>query len=111
LDANLAATLRIGAKGSSNIDDVLAEPNRELAVRQEVDTGRIYISRAIFRQYCLERGINFQRAMFDMLKKNILLRENMLKVLGADTKFESGRVRCLEIDSVALITLNHIGTP
>lgn len=105
LDAHLSATLNISAKGASNIDNVLSEPNRELAVRKETDTGLLYVNRSVFRKYCMDNGINFNRALLEMTKKRILKRDNMLKTLGAGTKFESGKVRCMEIDSVALVNL------
>jgi uncharacterized protein (DUF927 family) len=109
LDASLSGTLSISAKGASNIDNVIAEPNRELVVRKEIDTGLIYVNRTVFRRYCMENGINFNRVILDMIKKKLLNRDSIHKTLGAGTKHESGRVRCMEINATALASL--LGTP
>lgn len=102
LDVSLRSTLTISAKGSSNIDNVLKEPNAELTVRNEIDSDMIYVNRTAFRKYCVENGINFNRTLMEMQKKHILLRDNVLKTLGAGTSYESGKVRCIEVSSTAL---------
>lgn len=102
LDSQIGATLRISAKGASNIDNVISEPGRELAVRIDLDANTCYINRAVFRKYCVEGGINFNRALHEMVRKKVLVRDNVLRVLGAGTVYATGKVRCLELDMDAL---------
>ena len=102
LDAHLDATLTIGAKGASNIDNVLHKPTRELSVRIEIDNHTAWINRAVFRHYCVEQGLNFNRSLLEMSRKNVITRDGVLKVLGADTQYAKGRVRCIQIDMDAL---------
>lgn len=98
LDAQLSNTLTIGAKGSANIDNVIREPRGELNIRYEVDNATIFVSRAAFRDYCAEKNINFNRAIDEMEKKGYVRRYNVHKILGADTTFAKGKVRCIELD-------------
>lgn len=98
LDAQVPNTLTVGAKGSSNIDNVIHAPRGELNVRFEVDNGTAFVSRNAFREYCAERNVNFNRAIDAMDKLGFIRRYNVPKVLGADTTYSKGRVKCIELN-------------
>jgi hypothetical protein len=100
LDAHLINTLTIGSKGAGNIDDIIHEPRGELIVRLDIDLKTIWVSRSSFRDYCVEQGVSFNRTIHEMEKNGMVLRNNVLKVLGADTTFAKGKVRCIELDLV-----------
>jgi hypothetical protein len=100
LDTHLPNTLILHAKGSSNIDNIAHEPRGHggVAIRTELDTGRMFVARSSINQYCNEVKANQRKLENDLQVANIIVRKNCYKVLGADTKFAQGQVRCWEID-------------
>jgi hypothetical protein len=102
LDTMLPNTLTISAKAASNIDNVSQEPRGELVIRNEVDTGTLYVSRSALQRYCVDNHINMGRHLKELVAKGIVRNDNVRKVLGSGTKYAKGNVRCIEIDMARL---------
>jgi len=98
LDNHVPNTLTLHAKGSSNIDNIAHEPRGALYIRNELDSDRMYVSRAAINQYCNEVKATQRKLENDLVVQGIIVRRSCYKVLGADTKFAQGQVRCWEID-------------
>lgn len=105
LDAHVSNTLVIRAKASSSIDNVAHEPRGALIIRNELDTDRMYVAKAALSTYCNEVKANQRKLETELIANGVILRKNCFKVLGADTTFAQGQVRCWEIDRVALSKL------
>jgi uncharacterized protein (DUF927 family) len=97
-DASVSNTLVLSSKTSSNIDNVVQEPKGELTIRKELDVNVAWVSRRALQAYCHDNGVTMGRAVNEMIKTGVLLKETIQKVLGAHTKFQSGPVKCIEID-------------
>jgi Domain of unknown function (DUF927) len=102
LNAKVTNTLVVSPKQASNLDNVVARPYGALLVRNEIDTGRVYIARTAFNEYCDEVKANFRKLENDLLALGIILRKDCHKVLGADTIHAMGQTRCWEIDLAKL---------
>jgi hypothetical protein len=102
LDTHAMNTLTLQAKGSSNIDNVAHEHRGALLIRNELDTGRMYVARTAIGTYCNEVKANQHKLENELKLQGVILRRNCYKVLGADSKFAQGQVRCWEIDRTVL---------
>jgi hypothetical protein len=87
---------------SNNINNIVNAPHGELLVRHEVDTQILMFSNSAFRSYCHQHGVNFSRVMLDLRKKKVLIAEETLRTLGANTPYSKGQVRCTVVNLKAL---------
>lgn len=97
LNNNISKSLIIQAKGTSNLDNIASRAYNELWIRNEVDSGLVYVSRAAFTKYCNEVKANFVKVQSELVVAGIILRESCHKVLGAGTPYAVGQTRCWEI--------------
>jgi hypothetical protein len=103
LNNHLRNTLIVGAKVSSNLDNVVQKPTDALLVRNELDTNTIYISRTAIMAYCADQRIAFKPLESSLVRTNrVIADHNVQKVLGADTVYASGQTRCWKIDATKL---------
>jgi hypothetical protein len=103
LNNHLRNTLIVGAKVSSNLDNVVQKPTDALLVRNELDTNTIYISRTAIMAYCADQRIAFKPLESSLVRTNrVITDHNVQKVLGADTVYASGQTRCWKIDATKL---------
>ena len=101
----------IGAKGSSNIDNVILRPFNMLLVRHEVDNNLIYLSRSSILDYCTQQRVSFKKIETALEESGVLVSRNVQKVLGADThQYAKGQTRAWKIDATKLVlsTLPHV---
>lgn len=98
LNYAVPGTLILSQSASGNLGNISVAPKRELDVRIEEDTDMIFIAKAPFRLWCTKHRVNFSAVLSDLKRKNLLVKEEVHKVLGADTPYKSGQVRCLQVD-------------
>lgn len=99
LNANIRSMVVLAAKQSSNLDNVAVRPSDELQIRHEMDQGLMYVARQAIVQYCVDTGIAFKTFEYALEREGVLLARNAQKVLGADTVWASGQVRCWKLDA------------
>lgn len=102
LNANLRGTMVVSARASSNLDNVVHRPTDELIIRNELDAGVIYISRAAIMAYCAASRMAFKPFEAALEGQRVVLQRNAQKVLGADTVFAAGQTRCWKVDLTKL---------
>lgn len=76
----------------------ILEPKRELMVRYEPDTRRIYVTASSFRQYCAQRSIGF-RALVDRMKSSGMYLGSGVKRMSKGMKFNTPGVQTLIFDA------------
>jgi hypothetical protein len=108
LETHVSRTLIVSPKQSSNVDNVANKPHGSLLIRNEVDTGLIYIAKHAINSYCTEQKANFRKLEAELIANKVLLNRNKYKVLGADTPWASGQTRCWEIDRIALSKIKGV---
>jgi hypothetical protein len=102
LHAHVRNTLTLSAKGSSNLDNVVGRPNDELTIRHEFDLGLIYIDRRALREHCTELGIGFRPLEEELTRDGVIADPAARKVLGADTHYAAGQLRCWKVEVAKL---------
>lgn len=105
IDTNQAGTLTVSPKSASNVDNVAHTPRGSLIIRHEFDNQLLYISRTAFNDYCTENKANFRKIEQELVSQGVILRRNCHKILGADTQYAAGQVRCWEISMAKLATI------
>lgn len=76
----------------------LIEPRRELQVRYEKDTKRVYINEYFLRKWLVENNVSIREFLRRMKELNVLLKDGRRITLGAGTDYASGQSTCFEID-------------
>lgn len=76
----------------------LIEPRRELQVRYEKDTKRVYVNEYFLRKWLAENNVNIREFLRRMKELNVLLKDGRRITLGAGTDYASGQSTCFEID-------------
>lgn len=98
-------TLTLSAKAASNVDNIVEKPRGALYIRNEVDTGFIFIAQQAFNNYCTEQKANFRTIEAELIQSKVILRRQCYKVLGANTPFAKAQTRCWQIDRNALASI------
>lgn len=75
------------------------EPKRELMIRYEPDTEKVYVTCSSFRQYCTARSIGYRETCNALKKSGILLPKSELKRMGKGMKFNPPPVTALVFDA------------
>lgn len=87
-----------GADRRSKMQEIpLLEPKRELMIRFEPDTQRVYATASSFRQYCSTRNIGYREALNKMKKEGLFIKSG-LKRMAKGMKFNLPPVQALEFD-------------
>lgn len=102
LNTRLSNTLVVSPKQASNLDNVVARPYGPLLIRNEIDTGLVYVARSAIDDYCDEVKANFRKLENELVALGIVTRKNCHKVLGADTVHAMGQTRCWEVNLAKL---------
>jgi len=76
----------------------LIEPRRELQVRYEKDTKRVYVNEYFMRKWLVENNVSIREFLRRMKELNVLLKDGRRITLGAGTDYASGQSTCFEID-------------
>ena len=76
----------------------LIEPRRELQVRYEKDTKRVYVNEYFLRKWLVENNVSIREFLRRMKEMNMLLKDGRRVTLGAGTDYASGQSTCFEID-------------
>ena len=76
----------------------LLEPRRELMIRYEPDTQKVFVTAASFRQYCTSRNIGYRETL-NKLKKSGMFVKSGAKRMGKGMKFNPPPVQALEFDA------------
>jgi len=88
-----------GVDRRSKMQEVpLLEPKRELMVRYEPDTQKVFVTCASFRKYCTARNIGYRETL-NKLKKTGLYVGSGLRRMGKGMKFNLPPVQALEFDA------------
>jgi hypothetical protein len=103
INAHINNTLIVHPKSASNLDNVSAEPRGGLYIRNEIDTGLVYIARDHFRKYCSDVKAHYGKIEADLVLRGVITRADCNKVLGAGTKWAIGQTRCWEISLAELV--------
>jgi hypothetical protein len=77
------------------------EPKGELLIRYEPDTHKLYITRKPFRDYCVDRQINYKEVMAELQKKGAFLgmKDGMVqKRISKGMKHSAPAVACIMLD-------------
>jgi len=77
---------------------VIDAPRGALALRQEIDTQRLYIARQTFKMWLARRFGSYNRVKNDLLEDKILRNANLRMTLGKGTQFGGSQQPCWEID-------------
>lgn len=96
LAANVASTLALSTL-ANNMSNVALKPTRSLLIRHEVDSGIIYVSRSAIIEYCTEHKANFRKLEQELLRSGALASRNVRKILGADSMYAKGQMRCWKL--------------
>lgn len=112
LHDNLRGTLIVGTKATSNLDNVVQRPSDALIIRNELDTGSIYVSRSAIMSYCADNRVAFKPFETALIRTDrVIVSHNVQKVLGAETIYASGQTRCWRLDSTKLGGMAIPGVP
>jgi len=76
----------------------ILEPKRELMIRYEPDTQRIFITAASFRQYCSQRSIGF-RALVERMKSSGMYLGSGVKRMSKGMRINTPGVQALTFDA------------
>jgi hypothetical protein len=74
------------------------EPKREVIVRYEPDTEKVYISVTAFRHYCTSRNISYRETTKKLEQKRVLMPKRVKKRLTKGMKIDVPAVQCLVLD-------------
>lgn len=77
----------------------LESPRGDLVIREELDTGRMYIVGAVMRRWLHERCADVNRVKAALEADGVLLNARMRKQLGAGTTLNVGQIWCWEINT------------
>jgi hypothetical protein len=102
LNNNIGQALVISAKAASNIDNIATRPYNAINVRYEVDVGVVYISRSFMVEQCDKLHANFRKLENSLIREGVILHRSVQKVLGADTPYARGQLRCWKVDDTKL---------
>jgi hypothetical protein len=88
-----------GADRRTKMEELpLLEPRRELMIRYEPDTSKVFVTCASFRQYCASRNIGYRETL-NKLKKTGMFIGSAPKRMGKGMKFNPPPVQALEFDA------------
>lgn len=102
LETHIGNTLILSAKASSNLDNVVLKPYHTLSIRHNLDSASMWIARAAVMEYCADVKTSFRKLEQELEAQGIIVKRNVLKVLGADTVYAKGQTRCWEIAAAKL---------
>ncbi len=102
LEQHIANTLVVSAKAASNLDNVVLRPHQALLVRHELDRDTIFLSRSAMMHHCTEARVSFRKIEHALESSNVLIARNVQKILGADTQYAKGQIRCWRVDATQL---------
>lgn len=93
-----------GADRRSKMQEIpLLEPRRELMVRYEPDTQKVFVTASSFRQYCAARNINYRETLKKMEQSGLYIRpkeaKHANKRMAKGMKFNMPAVAALEFDA------------
>jgi hypothetical protein len=88
-----------------NLNNVIRSPNGPLYVRHEFDSNVLFVARSALVAYCAEVKVSFKRIEGELSRMGIITNRSIQKVLGADTPFSRGQVKCWELDLTKMGTL------
>lgn len=88
------------------------EPKRDLMIRYEPDTARVYITASSFRQYCALRSISY-RETINQMKASGMYISSGVKRMGKGMKFNPPGVQALMFDAnhPDFISLTELAQP
>ena len=73
-------------------------PNGAMVVRHELDTHKVWISKAAFKDWCLEKNHDVLAVESYLQQYSIMLNDNASKALGDNTEYITGRLPCYMLD-------------
>lgn len=76
----------------------IKEPTRELLMRYEPDTGRLYVTASHFKQYCTTYQLSYSDLRREFKRMGVL-KGSISKRMGKGTSFPSPNVSALEFDT------------
>lgn len=89
-----------GADRRSKMQELpVLEPRRELMIRYEPDTNKVFVTCKSFQQYCAARNIGYRETTAKLKKSGILLPKSELKRMGKGMKFNPPPVQALVFDA------------
>lgn len=101
LNSHLNNALVVNAEAdarSSMVPLPLLEPRGELLIRYEPDTKNLYVAAKDFKDFCVERQINYKQTLKDLEKVGAFV-EGMNKRMGKGLKMVSPAVRALRFNA------------
>ncbi len=99
LAENMTSTLVVASAWKPKTElRPLIEPRRELQVRYEKDTKRVYVNEYFMRKWLVENNVSIREFLRRMKELNVLLKDGRRITLGAGTDYASGQSTCYEID-------------
>jgi len=88
-----------GVDRRSKMQEVpLLEPKRELMIRYEPDTQKVYIAVAAFRRYCVLRNIGYRETVTKLKKDGVYIGSDQ-KRMGKGMKFSPPPVQVMILDA------------
>jgi hypothetical protein len=102
LSAHIDNMLVLSPKSATNLDNIALRPHRSLQIRHELDKQLMYISRASMQEYLLETKQSMKEIEKELVQSGVILDRSKHKVMGADTSFTGGQVRCWLINTATL---------
>ncbi len=99
LDSKIGETLVVSAKSTTNLDNIALRPHNTLSIRCDLDGNTIYIARHSIVEYCNRTQANFRKVEAALYLARVITNRNCQKVLGADTDYNRGQVRCWVVDA------------
>lgn len=99
VNGNMLVLQRGTIRGHENLSNVIRQPqNAQLLARLEQDTGRMWIMKKSFRDYCVRYGHNFSRILDSLHTRGVITNKHERKVLGAGTDYAKGQAWCLTVN-------------
>ena len=100
LDENQTGMLVVPEPWShGRVTPIDREPRGALIARSETVNGRILIQEKALRRWAQKEQLVWAEFIAELKHKGILINERRLATLGAGTKYATGQVACLEINS------------
>lgn len=99
VNGNMLVLQRGTIRGHENISNIIRQPqNGQLLARLEQDTGRMWVMKKSFRDYCVRYGHNFSRILDSLSAQGVIANKHERKVLGAGTDYAKGQAWCLTVN-------------
>jgi hypothetical protein len=97
-NTNLSVTLA-SKTNRAGMEEAIRKPVHSLMIRHEQDSGRIYVTKSHFKDWCVERHYDANSIMEHMEASGVMLNPHVSKSLGDGTEFSTGRVSCMLLDA------------